>query len=273
MFKKFHLRFVLFVAFTAVFILSAVMLIHDYVQGVKEECAFKELAAITAGEVEPDLSPDYVRLENDASTAVMQLQDKPAMLPQYRELYRQNSDMAGWIKIDGTRIDYPVMYTPEDGKFYLTHGFDKKTTKSGVPFIDARCMVDPPGVNTILYGHHMKNGTMFAGLENYRDEAYYEEHPMFRFDTLYSNREYKIFAVFESHIYSKGDNCFKYYNFLNAESKADYDEYIANIMALALYVTGVTASYGDELLTLITCDYHTENGQFVVVAKKAGGVG
>jgi sortase B len=117
----------------------------------------------------------------------------------------------------------------------------------------------------------MKNGTMFAGLESYEDEEFYKAHPTIHFDTLYEQREYEIIAVFKSQIYRKSDTVFKHYNFLNAEDAAAYDEYIANIKALSLYDTGVTAAYRDELITLATCAYHTENGQFVVVAKRISG--
>ncbi len=124
------------------------------------------------------------------------------------------------------------------------------------------------GTNTIIYGHHMKNGTMFAGLEKYKDEDYYREHPVIHFDTLYEQQEYEIIAVFKSQIYRKSDKVFKHYTFLNAESKAAFNAYITGVKALALYDTGITASYGDALLTLVTCAYHTENGQVVVVARK-----
>lgn len=261
MFNNSHLRFVLLFALCAVFILSATMLILDSIQGIKEENAFKELAVIVASDTEP--APYF-----DDSSKAIQTPNEPVVLAQYRELYRLNADMAGWIKIDGTELDYPVMYTPENGDFYLTHDFDKETARSGVPFIDARCTVDPFGTNTIIYGHHMKNGTMFAALEKYKSEDYYKDHPIICFNTLFAYLEYEIIAVFESQIYGNKDTVFKHYNFLNAESKADFDEYIANIKALSLYDTGVTASYGDELLTLVTCNYHMENGQFVVLAKR-----
>jgi sortase B len=242
-------RLVVLIFFTVIFVFSATMLTLDYAREAREENALKELAAAAA----------------DGTSAI---KTPAAVLPQYRELYRQNTDLAGWIKIDGTEIDYPVMYTPENGDFYLTHGFDKAESKSGVPFIDKRCKVEPLGTNTIIYGHHMKNGTMFAGLVRYEEGDYYQEHPIIRFDTLYARQEYEIIAVFKSRIYKKSDQVFKHYNFLNARSKADFDEYIAHIKALSLYDTGVTASYGDKLLTLVTCSYHTDHGQFVVVAKK-----
>ncbi len=205
------------------------MLTLDSIQRIKEENAFKKLAVIVASDTKP--TP---RFDKDDSSVAMQTPNEPAVLAQYRELHQLNTDMAGWIKIDGSRIDYPVMYTPEDGNFYLTHGFDKEAARSGVPIIDARCTVNPFGTNKIIYGHHMKNGTMFAGLDGYKDEDYYKENPTIRFDTIYTQQEYEIIAVFENQIYNKKDTDFKHYNFLNAESKADFDEYIANIKALSL---------------------------------------
>ncbi len=139
---------------------------------------------------------------------------------------------------------------------------------SGVPFIDGRCTVEPYGQNTIVYGHHMRDGTMFASLLRYADEAYYRAHPVIRFDSLTEPRQYEIVAVFRSRAYKKGETGFRHYNFLNAQSAEDFNGYIANIRALRLYDTGIEACQDDELLTLVTCDYHTENGQFVVLAKK-----
>ena len=244
----------------AVFIFSSTMLIWDCTQGEKEEAAFKKLATVVADSVQGPVPTPGITYEPPATS------QPPALLEQYRVLYEQNADMVGWIKVDGTEIDYPVMYTGDD--FYLSHGFDKAESKSGVPFIDKRCAMEPFGTNTIIYGHHMRNGMMFAGLERYMDEGFYKKNAVIRFDTLYEQREYDIIAVFKSQIYHKSDTVFKHYNFLTAEDAASYDKYITNIKALSLYDTGVTAEYGDEFITLSTCAYHTKNGQFVVVAKK-----
>lgn len=246
-----RLRSILLIAFATVFVCSSAMLIVGYAKRVKERNALKALAAVAS----------------DSAESATSVSTEAQILSQYRELHEQNPDMVGWIRISGTIVDYPVMYTQDD--FYLSHGFNKDDSQSGVIYIDKRCTVEPFCTNTILYGHHMKDGTMFASLVNYKDEEYYKQHPIICFDTLYEQQEYKIIAVFESRIYNKNDTVFKHYNFLNAEGQADFDEYIANIKALSLYDTGVTACYGDDLLTLITCAYHTENGQFVVVAKKA----
>lgn len=248
-------RFLLFV-FIAVFVSSASILGWQQMRSLREENALKQLVqAKQRIEDSVDTSP---HTSVEASDSII--------LEQYYELSRQNADMIGWIKIDGTEIDYPVMYTGDD--FYLRHGFDKADSKSGLPFIDKRCALEPFGTNTIIYAHNVKNGMMFSGLLNYKSSDYYAKHSIIRFDTLYEVQEYEIVAAFESEVYQKSDTVFKHYNFINADNQAAFDEYIAGIKALSLYDTGIHPEYGDELITLMTCSYHTENGRFVVVAKK-----
>ena len=122
--------------------------------------------------------------------------------------------------------------------------------------------------NIILYGHHMKSGKMFGTLNKYSKQSYYEEHPTIKFDTIYEKGEYQIMYVFRSKVYSEEDVNFKYYQFINAGSEKEFNSYLNEMAALSLYDTGVTASYGDQLLTLSTCDYQENKGRFVVVAKK-----
>ena len=256
-------RFLLF-GCIAVFIFSASILGWQYFQSFREDKALKQsakdcaLSSADASRQPADVSPSQTADGEPASV----------ILEQYAELSRQNADMIGWIRIDGTNIDYPVMYTGDD--FYLSHGFDKADSKSGLPFIDKRCTVEPFGTNTIIYGHNMKNESMLSGLLKYKSFDYYAGHPGIRFDTLYETQEYEIVAVFESEVYRKSDAVFKHYNFLNAENQAAFDEYIAEIKELSLYDTGIFPEYGDGLITLMTCSYHTENGRFVVVARKTG---
>lgn len=264
--KKLHcigshrISLLLMLFFCLTFILSATVLVLYYVQVAQENKALRELASSMPVNITDE---DTFSV---ATTAPLQSHQSPIILAQYRELYRQNAEMVGWIRIDGTRVNYPVMYTAND--FYLSHGFDKAESKSGVPFVDKRCAVDPFGTNTIIYGHNMKNGTMFADLLKYVDEEYFTEHPLIQFDTLYEQQKFEIIAVFKSQTFRKSDRVFKHYDFLRADNAAVFDEYIANIKSIALYDTGVTASYGDKLLTLVTCSYHAENGRLVVVARK-----
>lgn len=261
--SKITARSTLLILCAAVFVVSAYMLISYYAQGAREEQEFRKLADVVAAQ-EPSI-PDSADAPSSETAAP---ESQTSVLSAYQLLHEQNPDMIGWVKIEGTAINYPVMYTPNDGDFYLNHGFDRQKSKSGVPFIDLRCAVDPPGTNTIIYGHHMKNGTMFADLAKYKDKKFWKDHPIVRFDTLSAQQEYEIIAVFQSKIFGSNEDVFKHYNFINANSQADFDRYIVNIKALSLYDTGVTAEYGDLLLSLVTCDYHDENGQMVVVARK-----
>lgn len=217
---------------------------------------FQELAepvsALEASEQQAEISKTYAVQE-------------PTMLPQYENLWLQNSELCGWIKIEDTILDYPVMHTPNEPEKYLNHSFDGTESVAGSIFLDARCSANSD--NLILYGHNMKNQTMFGSLLNYKDESYWKIHQKIRFDTLFEEKEYQIMAVFFDHVYHTDDTCFKYYNFIDAENEMAFEQAIQYYKQQALYDTGVSAQYGDKLLTLSTCSSHTENGRFVVVAK------
>lgn len=206
--------------------------------------------------------------ENTIIETIERSTKKPDILPQYKELYEQNSDLIGWVKIEGTELNYPVMYTPDDGEYYLHRNFEKEYEYSGLPFLDKNCSIDPPSTNLIIYGHNMKNDTMFSSLSEYRNEEYFIAHPTVIFDTVYEESEYEIIAVILSQVYKKSDNAFKFYQFIEADSEEHFNEFINNIKKLALYETGISAEYGDLLITLTTCAYHTENGRLAVIAKK-----
>ena len=145
------------------------------------------------------------------------------------------------------------------------HAFDKSYSSYGVPYIQENCDIGLSD-NLVLYGHHMNNGSMFSDLCKYESEDFYREHTIIHFDTLDGFGEYEVVAAFKTVAYS--EDGFKYYHFVHAESAEAFDEYIAQCKALALYDTGVTAEYGDQLITLSTCEYSRPNGRMVVVAKK-----
>ena len=142
----------------------------------------------------------------------------------------------------------------------------EESSTAGTPFMDAKCGIDSD--NYIIYGHNMKNGTMFREILQYANKSYWQEHPMIRFDTLYEQGEYEVLAAFYDRVYYADENCFKFYRFIKAADKADYDNAIQNYKEKSLYDTGVTAEYGDKLITLVTCSYHEEHGRFVVVARQ-----
>lgn len=189
------------------------------------------------------------------------------ILEEYRKLYNKNKSLIGWLKIADTDIDYPVMQT-SNNEYYLDHNLNQKFDKNGSIFLDKDCDVLKPSTNLILYGHHMKSGRMFGSLDRYSSESYYKKHPVIEFDTIYKKGTWEILYVFRSEIYDSDEIVFKYYQFIDANSEDEFDSNMYEMSKLSLYDTGIKAHFGDELLTLSTCDYTRDDGRFVVVAKR-----
>ena len=193
---------------------------------------------------------------------------EPPMLPKMAELYAENPDIIGWLTIPGTNVDYPVMLTPDEPEKYIHKNFNGIYSIGGLPFMEDECSMDPESDNLIIYGHNMKNGTQFQNLMNYTMKKYWEEHPRILFSTLYEERTYEIISAFYDQIYSPRDKVFKFYQFIDAKDEADFENAMKHYKEKAEYDTGVTAEYGDRLITLVTCSYHIDYGRFVVVAKE-----
>ena len=181
----------------------------------------------------------------------------------YGALYEQNNDFVGWIQIDGTNINYPVMQTPDNPDYYLKHSFEKTWSDYGVPYLDEACVIGQSN-NLVIYGHHMSNGSMFCDLELYSDQAFCMDHPVIRFDTLTSFGEYEVIAVFR---YNTNQETFRYDREVNMD-EGRFSWFIEQVHARELFSTGKDASFGDQLLTLSTCEYTYKNGRLVVVARK-----
>ena len=164
--------------FLLVMIFSGVMIYSHFKEAHTQEEIYDSLAEIVE--------------ENETSETVEATEGEAVMLPEYAKLYEQNSDIVGWIRIDDTQINYPVMQSPQEPNFYLKHGFDKEYTDYGCPYMSESCDVNKPSDNLIVYGHHMKNGTMFSDLEKFKSKDFWEEHKTFRFDTLYVKQTYEI---------------------------------------------------------------------------------
>ena len=190
----------------------------------------------------------------------------PTPLADYEALYALNPDFFGWIRLEGTRVDYPVMYSPDRPLQYLGHDFYGKFSYAGVPFVDGEC--DGGGRYLIVYGHHMKDGSMFSGLMAYEDRAFWEQHPTFRFDTRFERRIYAVVAAFRARVLTKEEKGFRYYSYAALDDEETFETYMSHVRAMAAYDTGVETAFGDEILALSTCAYHTEKGRFVVVAKR-----
>lgn len=201
-------------------------------------------------------------------TTVPEETEPLVMLDVMAALYEENEDIAGWLKIDGTVIDYPVVFTPDDPEEYLRKNFNGFYSISGTLFIDGNCSIRPESDNIIIYGHNMQNGSMFSALMKYQDETFWKEHPEIYYSTLYEERTYEVVAAFYDRVYYSYEDVFKFYQFIDAESEEHFQEAMNYYKNTALYDTGITAEYGDKLITLVTCSYHEEYGRFVVVARE-----
>lgn len=216
-----------------------------------------------------DLPSDDSANETDSTSCTeSQLSDETHVPNPYRGSFLANKDMAGWLQIPGTAIDYPIMWTPEDENYYLYRDFEGKDNKNGCLILDTDSSMDPLSTNLIIHGHNMRSGAMFGSLTDYEDENYYKDHKRIILYTEECQRNYEIIAVFRSQVFKKTDSVFKYYKFFQADTREEFDDFYQNIKAMSQYDTGVTAQFGDHFITLSTCVYHVEQGRLVVVAKE-----
>ena len=248
-------RKIVFVIALMVFVGAAGVILDHYVTGWRAEKALTDLAELKV-ETQPDLKTE-----------------KGTVIGEYVDLYNQNPDIIGWIRIEGTNINYPVMQTQDDPEFYLRKDFNKEYSLSGTPFMDAASDIFMPTCNWTIYGHHMKDGTMFMDVTKYADRDYYEEHPVIEFDTIYretGQAKYEIMAAFYAEIKNVDEGGFKYYQYAGITTESSFNEYVAGAKAASEYDTGIDAEYGDQLITLSTCSYHVDDkrGRFAVVAKR-----
>lgn len=212
---------------------------------------------------------EYNNILNEIDVDNTQItEQKTEMMLKLEELQKENSDIVAWLQIEGTNINYPVLQT-KDNDYYLDHNYKKEYEIGGSIFLDKDFNLNKPSTNYLIYGHRMKNGTMFEDLIKYAKEDFYKKHKTIKFTTNKEDTEYEILSVFYSRVYYKSEtNVFRYYYFVDAENEKEYNEFVNNAKKASIYDTGVDATYGEQLLTLSTCEYSQEDGRFAVVAKK-----
>lgn len=190
------------------------------------------------------------------------------VLYEYQLLYEINRDMVGWIQIEGTAIDYPVVQTPNEPNFYLRRNFYKENATCGTIYAREACNINLPSDNVTLYGHNMRNGTMFADLHKFEQKSFWNDHRYVNFDTLHEYRTYEIFAVFKTTAdLTKG---FSYHVYDTFATEKAFNEYVTTCKNLSMYDTGVMPAFGEKLLTLSTCDKSISDGRLVVVCRLVG---
>lgn len=252
--KKKVIKYVLIILLSIAILVSLVYIAIDFYLDYKQKSNYEELSG-------------YMN-DNEVVEEAVDTEEKTERMLKLEELQKENEDIVAWLEIDGTSIDYPILQA-EDNSYYLNHDYQKKYAGTGSIFLDKDVDINLPSSNFLMYGHRNKRGLMFEELLNYKDENFYKEHKTIRFTTTLEDAEYEIIAVFYSRVYYKDEkNVFRYYYFINAENEEEYNDYVENAKKASIYDTGITAKYGEQLLTLSTCEYSQDNGRFVVIAKK-----
>ena len=213
-------------------------------------------------------SADTQTIQQGYDETVAPFPDSPVVMGKFTQLYEENHDFAGWLRIPGTKIDYPVMSREGDNNYYLDKNFEQKQDKNGLLILDYRNDVTADRQNLIIYGHNMRTGVMFGTLKNYKEKAFCEEHMTIRFDTLYEECEYRVVAAMLGSVAYEDEDVFRYYDAIDISTEENFNAFKENIMSNAIYTTDETITYGDNCLILSTCDNYKEDGRFVVIAKK-----
>lgn len=188
-------------------------------------------------------------------------------IPGFDALVSVNPEVKGWLSIPGTTLSLPVVQGT-DNSYYLNHDFYGENDRHGTIFIDCEADFENGWKNTVLYGHNMRDGSMFGSLRAYRNEEYYREHPYFVLYLPDAIIEYEILAVLRNDILPGEEELFQYYDYKQIENEEMFEEYYEEIKEHSLYDIAVEAQYGDELVTLCTCDYGSEDQRLLVVGKK-----
>lgn len=242
--RKF-IRVFFFLLLVAIIVASSIYILSNLTQEKKQQNDFEEIQEIVE---------DNTKEESDSENSI-----------DLYNLYLINNDVVGWIRIEGTNINYPVM---QNSEYYLRRNIYKEYSTYGTPFLADYCNINLSD-NLIIYGHHIKSGMMFADLDKYKSYDYYLNHKTIKLYKLQGTEtieeEYKIISCFKTTVNKGG---FKYYNFFNATSEADYNSFLEQCRELSFYNTEDTAKYREKLITLSTCEYSLNNGRMVVVAKK-----
>jgi sortase B len=211
----------------------------------------------------PDASAPLENAEGE-ETPVNNAVDENGILLEYAPLYEMNPDMVGWLQIEGTRINYPVMQTPDRPDYYLKRNFKGEANAWGCIYAREECNLEEPSDNITIYGHNMKDGSMLAGLHAYAKREFWEDHRYVQFDTLREHHTYAIFAVFTTTASAKKG--FEYHEFIDADDEKEFDTFVARCLSLSLYGTDIVPEYGDKIICLSTCEYSQTNGRLVVAA-------
>ena len=254
--KKYIIILLLLIVILAI---SSFFIIKEFAENKKETDIYDELQEIV---LEENTDIDTTNVDTEIEKSEGESSNKYNL----ENIAKINSDVVGWIKIENTNIDYPVM---QNGDYYLHRNIYKNYSSHGTPYLAEYCNIQYSD-NLIIYGHHMNDNSMFAQLDNYKKHSFYEDHKYIKFYSYYNGKTiektYEVAIAFKTVVYS--DKGFKYYNYTNFSDVQELNDFIENCRKLEFYNTGIDINYGDKLITLSTCEYSQKNGRIVVVAKQ-----
>ena len=269
--KRKEIHVIIYILLSILIILSLIYIINFFSlkQEAKEQSKLLNAIDIYETESTKEVIQNISEDEEEAiEENIEEQKNETERMLQVKELQQQNADIIGWIEIENTNINYPVLQGT-DNSYYMTHNYKKEKSKNGSIFLNADYNWNIPSNNLLIYGHNLGNGMMFQELLKYEKESFYQEHPVIRFTTVEEDAEYEIISAFKSRVYYKSEkNVFRYYFFLNSESEEEYNQFVKNAKNASLYSIDATANYGDQLITLSTCSYYVEDGRFAVVGRK-----
>jgi len=218
----------------------------------------------TNNDIRNELNNIYEEVENEE-----EVPKEVTRIDKLNELRLENPEIVALIEIEGTNINYPVMQT-NNNDYYMTHNYKKEYSKDGALFLDKAYDWNIPSTNLLIYGHNnIGSSEMFVELLKYKKEDFYKEHKIIKFTTTSEEAEYEIIAAFKSRVYYQHEqNVFRYYYFIHANNETEFNSFVLSAKKASLYNIEATATYGDQLMTLSTCEYSVKDGRFAVVARK-----
>lgn len=292
---KKKLYWVLIVAFSAIFIVSAVYVVDYFIKSQQSKDQWEDIQSMfTPGPTTSSIAPSStlpitfphgssigtnpsssgVTEVTEPSTVVTEptetTQPVKTLLDKISGVYNRNKDVVGWIQIDDTSINYPILQRKSEKDYYLYRNFYGNQDKHGCIYARETCdMVEPTDVITI-YGHYMSDGTMFHDIHKYYGYGYsrtfFDTHPYIYLANLYEEHTYQVVCLFKtSGTYGEG---FPFHLYDDFADEAEYEEFINGVRGLAIYDSGIETQYGDTFICLSTCEYSIENGRLVLVAKR-----
>ena len=268
--KNINYKKIIINLFFVIIIFLSIIYITNFIavrqEAIEESGLLNDIKISSNIDEEKEITKNDIVSENNKEN--VKVNKSTERMKKVKILQEQNNDIIGWIEIEDTNINYPVLQG-SNNEFYLTHNYKKEKTEKGSIFLDAEYDWNIPSCNLLIYGHNIRNGQMFQDLLKYEDKDFYYNHPNIRFTTKNEDTIYEIISVFKSKVYYKYEkDVFKYYNFLNVDTEEEYIDFIKNAKKDSLYETVKNSEHKEQLITLITCSYHTEDGRFVVIGKE-----